>query len=348
MMTHTAPKLKPIFMQSTVCGSYSGISGIAQCRIQVPRIQRSDQVLVRVMSAGLDRTDLLSVSGWGRAERRKMHGGFSLGRDFCGVVVEAGVHVDHLQPGDRVWGAVPYHEPGTLSEMLVLPANLVEQMPTNMNWDGAATVPYSALMVWNALVWQGKLKPDKAEGTRVLVIDGVTDTGCLATQLACLWGCMVTVLCPARTVPLAHALGAQTVIAARETANECVVDLQEAAPFDLIVLAGDLLTATSCGPLLADQGRVCTSLPPQLSSDGWGFLRRLCLPAWRCLIRPPALPARPSQLCQPLRYMKKVVESGQVQPVLDSVLSPLEVKTGLSRLATEETVGKSVVVFDKV
>ena len=67
--------------------------------------------------------------------------------------------------------------PGTMSETLVLPGALVQKMPNNVNWEGAATVPYSALMVWNALVWQGRLKPDKSEGIRVLVIDGVTDTG---------------------------------------------------------------------------------------------------------------------------------------------------------------------------
>ena len=347
LLSSPAPRLKPIFMVSTVCGSYSGVGGIAQCRIEVPRMRSSAEVLVRVMSTGLDRTDLLSVSGWGRVERRKMHGGFTLGRDFCGVVVEVGEDVPHLQPGDRVWGAVPYNMPGTLSEMLVLPGSFVEKMPNNLNWDGAATVPYSALMVWNALVWKGKLEPEKSDGVRVLVIDGVTDTGCLATQLACLWGCMVTVLCPARTVPLAHALGAHAVIGARESPEECVHDLQDSGPFNLIVLSGDLLSYSHCLPLLEEKGRICSTLPPQLSSDGWGFLRRFLLPSWRTLVLPPSLP-RHRNLSQPLKYMTSAVESGKIQPVLDSVLSPAEIKTGLSRLASEETVGKSVVVFDKI
>ena len=75
------------------------------------------QVLVRVMSAGLDRCDLLSVSGWGRVERGKPYGGFTLGRDFCGVVLEAGRGVEHLHPGDKVWGATPYHAPGTVKNL---------------------------------------------------------------------------------------------------------------------------------------------------------------------------------------------------------------------------------------
>jgi hypothetical protein len=38
--------------------------------------------MCRVMSAGLDRSDLLSVSGWGKAERGRIHGGFTLGKSF--------------------------------------------------------------------------------------------------------------------------------------------------------------------------------------------------------------------------------------------------------------------------
>ena len=316
-------------------------------RIEVPRIQSSDEILIRVMSASLDRTDLLSLSGWGRAERRKMHGGFTLGRDFCGVVMEVGEKVPHLQPGDRVWGAVPYNLPGTMSEMVVLPGMLVEKMPNNLDWDGAATVPYSGLMVWSAMVWKGGLKPDKSEGIRVLVLDGVSDTGCLATQLACLWGCMVTVLCSSRTVPLAHALGAQTVVAARETEEESVHDLQECGPFDLILLAGDLISRAACLPLLAERGRICSTLPPLLSSDHWGIFRRIFLPLWRTVVLPPSLPSS-KHLSQPLKYIMTAVESGKIQPVLDSVLSPTDIKQGLTRLANEGSVGKSVLVFDKI
>ena len=102
---------------------------------------------MRVMSAGLDRSDLMAVSGWARLERGKPHGGFTLGRDFCGVVVEAGMGVTHLHPGDKVWGALPYHMSGTLSEHIVIPGSNVTKMPSNLNWEGGATVPYSTVQV---------------------------------------------------------------------------------------------------------------------------------------------------------------------------------------------------------
>ena len=109
------PELQAQQMLSVVCGGYSGPGSVAVCRIPVPRVTSNKQVLVRVMSAGLDRTDVMAVSGWARLERRKPHGGFTLGRDFCGIVVEAGVGVSHVHPGDRVWGLLPYHLSGSLS-----------------------------------------------------------------------------------------------------------------------------------------------------------------------------------------------------------------------------------------
>ena len=339
-----APRLQEQSMMSVVCGSYSGPEGLALCRIPVPRIGREDEVLVRVMAAGLDRTDLLAVGGWGRVERGRQHGGFSVGRDFCGVVLEAGVGVVHLAPGDRVWGALPSHLPGLLAEQVVVRGAAAHRMPTNLNWEGAATVPYSALQVWGALVWRGGLVPDRGAGVQLLVVDGVTDTGCLAVQLACIWGVSVTVLCPARTVPLARALGAHTVIA---DGDHCEAELRDAGPYDVILVAGDLLPAAALAPLLAKRGRLTSCLPPPLSSDSWGALRRLLHPLWRTVVSPPHYSAL-SRLSEPLAYVTAAVQSGKLQPVLDSVVGPREVPDTLARLATGQAVGKSVVLWDKL
>jgi len=342
------PKLQPLHMMSVVCGSYSGPDGLALCQIEMPRPQYDDDILVRVMSAGLDRSDLLAVSGWGRIERSRPNAGFSIGRDFCGVVVEAGVEVTHLRPGDKVWGSVPdFHLPGTLSEHIVVRGRLAHRMPSNLNWEGAATVPYSALQVWAALVWRGGLRPDQATGIHVLVVDGVTDSGCLAVQLACLWGAHVTVLCPGRTVPLADALGAHVIVAARDDEVECVQDLLETGPFDLVVLAGDLLSQASATKLLSHGGRVTSTLPPPISSDSWGMVRRLFHPLWRSLVSPPYVPAI-KKIGEPLSYVTSAVQSGKLQTVVDTVYSPQEVAGALTRLATQDSVGKSVVLFDRI
>jgi NADPH:quinone reductase-like Zn-dependent oxidoreductase len=47
------------------------------------------------------------------------------------VVLEAGVKVTHLRPGDRVWGALPYTNQGTFSELLVLPGKFLSMFTKN-------------------------------------------------------------------------------------------------------------------------------------------------------------------------------------------------------------------------
>jgi NADPH:quinone reductase-like Zn-dependent oxidoreductase len=343
LLVRRAPRLQEVHMQSVVCGSYCGPGGLALCRIPTPRIASEDEVLVRVMAGGLDRSDLLAVSGWGRLERGRRHGGFSIGRDFCGVVVEAGLAVHHLAPGDRVWGAVPAHLPGVLAEQVVVPGSLAHRMPTNLNWEGAATVPYSALQVWGALVWRGGLLPDQGAGTSLLVVDGVTDTGCLAVQLAALWGATVTALCSARTSPLARALGAHTVV---PTGEDCLAGLALHGPYDLILVAGDVLPQAALAPLLAPRGHLTSALPPPLPSDQWGSLRRLLHPLWRGVV--PAACAPAGNLAEPLAYVTEAVQAGRLQPVLDSVVGPREVATTLAELASAGSVGKSVVLWDKL
>ena len=304
------------------------------------------QVLVRVMSAGLDRTDLLAVSGWGRVERGKPHGGFTIGRDFCGVVLEAGRGAGHVHPGDRVWGATPYPAPGTLSEQVVVPGGCLTTMPTNLNWEGGATVPHSALAVWAALVTPGLLRPDQAAGARVLVLDGVTDTGVIATQLCCLWGGHVTVLTSPRAAQLAAALGAHTVIPISDSAEDTVSRVARAGPYNLIVQCGDSVAVSPSW--LTPATRTASTLPPaRLSSDGWGGLRRALHPAWRALVSAPRVAACPDvSAC--LSYVRDAVQRGKLQPVLDTVLAPQQVGAALQKLATQEVVGKSIVLFDKL
>jgi len=343
------PQLQPQQMLSVVCGSYSGPDGVALCRIPMPRLSCNYQVLVRVMSAGLDRSDLMAVSGWARLERGKPHGGFTLGRDFCGVVVEAGMGVTHLHPGDKVWGALPYHMSGTLSEHIVIPGSHVTKMPSNLNWEGGATVPYSTVQVWSALVTAGHLTPDQAAGVRVLILDGVTDTGSLAVQLCCLWGAHVTVVCSARAAQLAAALGAHMVIPVNDSEDsDLVTNIKRSGPYKLIVQCGDTLSKSDISSLLTPQTKLTSSLPTSLSSDGWGYIRRLIHPLWRSLVFSAPQTPKPSQVTEALNYVMTAVQRGKLQPVLASVLSPSEVSSALHTLATQDTVGKSIVMFDRL
>ena len=49
-----------------------------------------------------------------------------------------------------------------------------------------------------------------------------------------------------------------------------------------------------------------------------------------------------------LSYVREAVQRGKLQPVLDTVLAPQQVGAALQKLATQEVVGKSIVLFDKL
>lgn len=49
-----------------------------------------------------------------------------LGREFCGVVRAKGKSVrDDIQIGDKVWGVVPPHKPGSIAEYVVVDQSTV-------------------------------------------------------------------------------------------------------------------------------------------------------------------------------------------------------------------------------
>ena len=60
--------------------------------------------------------------------------------------------------------------------------------PTKLSHDGAATLPYACLKVWDALVNQGSIKPIYGlRDKHILIVDGGSPTGVVALQVAKEW-----------------------------------------------------------------------------------------------------------------------------------------------------------------
>lgn len=79
---------------------------------------------------------------------------FVLGRECSGRVIEIGSKVQDLDVGDEVYAAVPYYACGITSELARIPAQWVAKKPRKLSYEAAASLPYSASIVWNALVYQ--------------------------------------------------------------------------------------------------------------------------------------------------------------------------------------------------
>ena len=133
---------------------YGGLESISlRSDLMVPRITNPNYCLIRIHAASVDMIDIAILSGLGRTERRikkkdKSQDTSILGRDFSGVVLDVGSKVSNVEVGDAVWGALPLASNGSLSEFIVVDGKNVFLKPSNINFDGAATLPFSCLQVY--------------------------------------------------------------------------------------------------------------------------------------------------------------------------------------------------------
>ena len=172
----------------------------------LPR-QIVDEVLVKVIAAGLNPLDAKTRSGKGVAAAIESFPAV-LGFDFSGVVVRAAFEAAPLQPGDAVYGMgrVP-RTGGSFAEYVSVSSMSVTRKPARLSHAEAAAVPLAALTAWGMV----KLA-QAAPGQRILVHAGSGGVGHFAVQFARLLGAHVTATGSTRNLDFLRELGADEVI----------------------------------------------------------------------------------------------------------------------------------------
>ncbi|MFC3518147.1 NADP-dependent oxidoreductase [Streptomonospora nanhaiensis] len=163
------------------------------------------QVLVRVHAAGLNPTD------WKHRSGRRFLGDppYVLGWDVSGVVERVGIGVTLFEPGDEVFGMLPYpHGAGSFADYVTAPTRALVRKPVGIGHVEAAGVPLAALTAWQALVDTAGL----AEGQRVLVHAAAGGVGHLAVQIAVARGARVVGTASEGKHEFVLGLGAEEVI----------------------------------------------------------------------------------------------------------------------------------------
>jgi NADPH:quinone reductase-like Zn-dependent oxidoreductase len=176
---------------------------------EVPRPTRvSDEVLVRVVTAGVNPIDVKTRAGRGVAAAI---GSFPavLGNDFAGVVERVPYAAHPLHEGDRVYGMgrVP-RLGGSYAEFISVSSMSVARMPASLDFAQAASVPLAALTAWGAIIDTARAH----DGQRMLIHAGAGGVGHFAVQLAAYFGAEVTATCSAANLEFVQGLGARRVI----------------------------------------------------------------------------------------------------------------------------------------
>jgi NADPH:quinone reductase-like Zn-dependent oxidoreductase len=163
------------------------------------------EVRVRVHAAGVNPIDAINRETGAYLGEPP----FVLGWDVCGAVDAVGLGVTKFQPGDEVFGMLPFPQGhGAYADYVVAPTRVFARRPESLDHVHAAAVPMVGLTAWQALVDSAGV----GEGTRVLVVGASGGIGHLAVQIAKARGAYVIGLTSGANVEFVSSLGADEVI----------------------------------------------------------------------------------------------------------------------------------------
>lgn len=228
-----------------------------------------------------------------------------LGYDVSGVVDAVGTGVERFDPGDEVFYTPALFEQGSYAEYHVERADIVAHKPPSLSHEEAASLPVVACTAWEALV-------DRAEiglGETVLVHGG-GGVGSQAVQIAAAAGARVFCTTGPATVDLVEELGADRAINYREEDYvDVLADDSDGVDAVLSTVGGDAVERSV--EVLNEHGRIIDVVGEAGDVGGPAKLKNVNVDFM-------ALTRR----AETLESVARLVERGQLEPVVDSV-SPL-------------------------
>ncbi|MBY7145002.1 NAD(P)H-quinone oxidoreductase [Virgibacillus sp. NKC19-3] len=132
---------------------------------------KSDELLINVKAAAVNRTDILSREGQSAYMTNPI-----LGIEVAGVVEASGNGTEDKN-GMRVTGLV---NSGGYAEYAVMPADRAMEIPEHLSFEEAVAIPEVFLTAYQTLFWLGNLSKDET----VLIHAGGSGVGTAAIQLA--------------------------------------------------------------------------------------------------------------------------------------------------------------------
>jgi NADPH:quinone reductase-like Zn-dependent oxidoreductase len=303
--------------------------------VDVP-VPEDDQVLVRVRASSVNPVEWYGVTGPYFA---RVGAGFRkpkdprVGADLAGVVESVGREVQHVGPGDEVFGSGS----GAWAEYAVARAARVALKPATVSFEEAASVPIAGLTALQALRDHGRVRPRQ----KVLINGASGGVGTFAVQLAKAFGADVTAVCSTRNVEQAWALGADRVVDYTKEdftnlgiRHDLMVDIAGSRSFlacrralkpdATFVLVGGKMTYRGLGPLPHIAG---TILKSRFRSQKMTFFVA-------------------EITTEQLSLMRDLIEAEKVRPVIERTYPLSEARDALAYLGDGHARGKVVITMN--
>ena len=311
-----------------------GPAGLVPATRPVPR-PGSDEVLIRIAAAGVNRPDVLQRRGF----YAPPPGASDIpGLEVAGTVVAAGPGAERLM-GAEVCALVAG---GGYAEYCVAPAGTCLPVPAGLSLTEAAALPETLFTVWTNLFERGFA----ADGDWVLVHGGTSGIGTMAIALGQLFGLKVIVTCGS-DAKCARALELGAAAAVNYVTGEYVAEAKRltggaGVSVVLDMVGGDYVARNI--EALADDGRHVSIATQRGVTAEVNFLevmrRRLTLTG--STLRPRSV-AFKSAVADELRsHVWGFVESGQLRPVMDQSFPLAEAAAAHARMEAGDHIGKIV------
>ncbi|USZ72250.1 zinc-binding dehydrogenase [Natronosalvus halobius] len=313
-------------MEAMVITDFGGTEVFEQREVDRPT-PGPTEVLVRVHASSVNPVDckIRQAGSWAGITPPTV-----IGYDVSGVVEGIGDEVTDFEAGDEVFYTPEiFGEQGSYAEYHVADESIVARKPESLSHEEAAALPLAGGTAWEAIVERG----DVTAGETVL-IHGAGGVGSHAVQIADAAGARVAARTSPATVEQTEDLGATLAI---DYESEEFVEAIESTfdePVDLVfdTVGGETLVESS--DITKPHGRLVTILEPE---GEWGTAYQKNLTVEMLFLERDR---------RPLDGLRRLVEQGRLEPVIDSVLPLSDVAKAHEMVEEGGLTGKIVLSVD--
>jgi NADPH:quinone reductase-like Zn-dependent oxidoreductase len=300
---------------------------------------KGDEVLIKIHAAAANPADWHLMRG--EPFLARLENGLQkpkntrLGADVAGRVEAVGRNVTQFQVGDEVFGELPLDTLGSFAEYVCASEAFMALKPAKLSLEQAAAVPLAAFTALQGLRDKGQIR----QGQKVLINGASGGVGTFAVQIAKSFGTEVTGVCSTRNLEMVRSIGADHVI---DYTKEDFT--RNGKQYDLIFDAVGNRSVADFKRALSPNG-IC-------AVAGFTTLSRLfqvvVLGAWVSMTgnRKIGLMATAKPDKKDLLFIKELLETGKVTPVIDRCYPLNKVPDAIRYLEEGRAKGKVVITVE--
>ncbi|MFE1245841.1 NAD(P)-dependent alcohol dehydrogenase [Fictibacillus sp. NPDC058756] len=322
-------------MKAIVCNKYGSPDVLRFEEVEKP-IPKDNQVLVKVHASSLNYGNLVLLKG----EPFLARFAFGLtkpkypipGGDIAGRVEAVGKDVIQFKPGDEVFGDLSSCGWGGYAEYVTAAESALAMKPANLSFEEAAAVPMAAVTALQSLRDKGKIQT----GQKVLIYGASGGVGTFAVQIAKSFGAEVTAVCSSRNLGIARSNGADNII------DYTKEDISEKIDhYDLILGVNGSQPISVYKRALKPNG-----IFVNVGGSGSQLSQAMFLGPWISMTGSKKVSTflqRQNQ--KDLIYVKELLETGKVKPVIDRCYKLSEVSEAFRYFEEGHAQGKVVITI---